>query len=176
MPYSTLQKTLKQGLVSAPKIGRKPVFSEGKEQALTDNLVRRFMFYGVTSIQMRRTVECCGITRNFDRNKQAAGPDWFQAFVKRSSGLSVRKPEAISINRIQDFNKEEVTRFFENLEQLMTKYSFPAKSINNMHESGFSTVQVPSLILAPKGLKRVGAVISWEKSRNITVICAMSVW
>jgi hypothetical protein len=40
LPYSTLPKRLKQGLVSAPKMGRKPVFSEGKEQALTDHLVR----------------------------------------------------------------------------------------------------------------------------------------
>jgi hypothetical protein len=40
IPYSTLKKRLKQGLVSAPKMGRKPVFLEKKEQALADNLVR----------------------------------------------------------------------------------------------------------------------------------------
>jgi hypothetical protein len=35
-----LQKTLKQGLVSAPKMGRKPVFAKENEQPLTDHLVR----------------------------------------------------------------------------------------------------------------------------------------
>jgi hypothetical protein len=41
---------------------------------------------------------------------------------------------------MQAFNKEEVTRFFENLEQLMTKHSFPATSIYNTDESGSSAV------------------------------------
>jgi hypothetical protein len=40
IPHSTLQKILKHGLVSAPKMGRLPVFSEEKEQAFTDHLAR----------------------------------------------------------------------------------------------------------------------------------------
>jgi hypothetical protein len=39
MPYSTLQKRLKQGPVSAAKMVRKPVILEGREQAITDNLL-----------------------------------------------------------------------------------------------------------------------------------------
>jgi hypothetical protein len=38
--YSKLQKILKQGQVSTPKMERKPVFSEEKEQAVTDHLVK----------------------------------------------------------------------------------------------------------------------------------------
>jgi hypothetical protein len=37
---STLQKRLKQGLVSACKMRRKAAFSEEREQALTDHLER----------------------------------------------------------------------------------------------------------------------------------------
>jgi hypothetical protein len=40
IPYSAHPKRLKQGLVSAPKMGRKPVISDGKEQILIDHFVR----------------------------------------------------------------------------------------------------------------------------------------
>ncbi|XP_043470546.1 MFS-type transporter clz9-like isoform X1 [Leptopilina heterotoma] len=43
-----------------------------------------------------------------------------------------------------------------------------------MDESGFSTVHNPGKIIAPKGQKRVGAVTSWERGKNVTAICAMS--
>jgi hypothetical protein len=107
------------------------------------------MFCSLSPVQMPHItyecVECCGITCNFDRNKQVAGPIWFEAFFKRSPWLSVRKPKSVSIKWIQGLNKDEVT-FFENLKQLMTKHSFSAASIYNMVEFGFSTVQDPSLV------------------------------
>ena len=34
--------------------------------------------------------------------------------------------------------------------------------------------QVTEKIVAPKGQKRVGSLTSWERGKNITVICAMS--
>jgi hypothetical protein len=41
-------------------------------------------------------------------------------------------------------------------------------------ETGISTVQKPAKILAPKGQKQVGSVISWERGKNVTVVCAVS--
>lgn len=43
-----------------------------------------------------------------------------------------------------------------------------------MDETGISTVQKPGKVLAPKGQKQVGSATSWERGRNITVICAFS--
>lgn len=55
----------------------------------------------------------------------------------------MRKPETISINRITAFNKEEVTLFYNNLEILMKKHKFTAARINNMDETGITTVTDP---------------------------------
>jgi hypothetical protein len=43
-----------------------------------------------------------------------------------------------------------------------------------MDETGISTVQDPGKIIAPKGQKCVGSVTSWERGKNVTVICSMS--
>jgi hypothetical protein len=43
-----------------------------------------------------------------------------------------------------------------------------------MDETGISTVQDPGLILAPKGQKRVGSITSWERGKNVTVVCTLS--
>lgn len=94
--------------------------------------------------------------------------------MNRHPELSIRKPEATSINRILGFNKTEVTRFFSNLESVMTKFNFEAQNIFNMDETGFSTVHEPDNIIALKGRKRVGAATSWERGKNVTTICAMS--
>ena len=41
------------------------------------------------------------------------------------------------------------------------------------HETGISTVQERSKIVAIKGVRQVGKMISGEKPRTITAICAM---
>jgi hypothetical protein len=108
-----------------------------------------------------------------NNNSKMAGRDWLEGFLKRN-GISVRKPEATSINRVTAFNKTEVSLFYKNLEKLMETYKFTPKNIYNCDETGISTVQDPGKILAPKGQKRVGSLTSWERGKNITVMCTMS--
>ncbi|KAF2879319.1 hypothetical protein ILUMI_26830 [Ignelater luminosus] len=50
----------------------------------------------------RHTVMC-----SFKEEKKSAGDDWLQKALKRNQQISLRKPEAISINRVTAFNKEE---------------------------------------------------------------------
>ncbi|BES98665.1 DDE [Nesidiocoris tenuis] len=94
--------------------------------------------------------------------------------MKRNPSVSLRKPEGTSINRVSAFNREAIKVMFDNLESVMEKHEFPPSNIYNVDESGISTVQDTVKILAPKGKKRVGSVTSWERGKNITVICAMS--
>lgn len=105
---------------------------------------------------------------------QNTGDDLLWGFMRRNPAIALRKPEATSINRITAFNKEEVTIFFNNLEQVQAKYNFKPHRIFNTDETGVSTVQTPGKILAKKGLKQVGFATSWERGRNITVVCAFS--
>ncbi|CAH2102148.1 unnamed protein product [Euphydryas editha] len=56
----------------------------------------------------------------------------------------------------------------------MEKHKFLPKNIYNCDETGISTVQTPGKILATKGQKKVAFITSWERGKNITLLCAMS--
>lgn len=178
IPFSSLQKRLKKNNSSEPRLGRLPVFTADVEKVLSDRIkYLSSIFYGVTAIQIRKAAyqyaEELKISHNFDKSAKMAGRDWLDGFLKRN-GISVRKPEATSVNRITAFNKEEVQLFYRLLGDLMDKYKFTPNNIYNCDETGISTVQDPGKILAPKGMKRVGSITSWERGKNITLLCAMS--
>ncbi|CAH4028318.1 unnamed protein product [Pieris brassicae] len=178
IPFSSLQKRIKKGSTLAPHLGRFTVFSRDEEAELA-NLVKKManIFYGCTANQIRRVAfeyaEKLNVKHNFNQASKMAGRDWLHAFMARNN-ISIRKAEATSINRITAFNKTEVSLFFELLGQLMEKHRFVAKNIYNCDETGISTVQTPGKILAAKGQKRVGSITSWERGKNITLLCAMS--
>ncbi|XP_046684553.1 uncharacterized protein LOC124370309 [Homalodisca vitripennis] len=136
------------------------------------------MFYGITITDLRRlaftVAEELKISHNFNKETQMAGEDWVAGFRKRNPQISLRKPSATSLSRVIGFNKPEVDLFFKNLENLIDKHKFPASRVFNMDETGISSVQKPGHILAPKGQKQVGGVTSWERGRNVTVVCAFS--
>lgn len=117
--------------------------------------------------------EALNLKHSFNTTSRLAGRVWFDGFVTRDN-ISVRKPEATSINRVTAFNKTEVQRFYKLLEQLMGKYKFLPKNMYNCDETGISTVQDPGKILAATGQKRVGSIASWERGKYITLLCAMS--
>nr|XP_013189802.1 unnamed protein product [Amyelois transitella] len=173
IPYSTLKKRYRLAITDdssysrSPTLGRKPVFTSEQEQILVKHILDMSnIFYGLTSIQLRKICYNMavnyGLENRFNTEKKSAGKDWLYGFMNRHPELSIRKPEATSINRILGFNKTEVTRFFSNLESVMTKFNFEAQNIFNMDETGFSTVHEPDNIIALKGRKRVGAATSWE--------------
>lgn len=178
IPFSSLQKRFKNKSNLGPRLGRLRIFSSEVEQEIA-NLVKKManIFYGCTSIQIRKVAfeyaEKLNLKHNFNKTSKMAGRDWLYAFMARNN-ISVRKPEPTSINRIQAFNKTEVNLFYNLLQDLMEKHKFVPKNIYNCDETGISTVQVPGKILATKGQKRIGSITSWERGKNITLLCAMS--
>lgn len=185
IPYSTLKKRFNLAKANddrykiKPKLGRYTVFSFEQEKILASHLqTMSNKFYGLTREQFRKVcysvAKRMGIEKRFNQVSQTAGKDWLSGFLQRHPELSIRKAEAISINRILGFNKTEVMRFFNNLERLMMQHHFEPTMIYNVDETGITTVQETEKVIAPKGQKRVGSVTSWERGKTITVICAMS--
>lgn len=179
IPYSTLRERLVEEKPAPPSFGTKPVFSAEKEKEIAEHCVKMsLMFFGLTKLELRKAVfdyaEKNGIPHRFNKDNKLAGKDWLEGFLKRNDRISIRKPEATSVNRIKAFNKQEVDKFFQNLDELMSKYNFQPDRIYNFDETGKNIVHKPKLIIAKKGMKRVGAATSGERGKNHTVACAVS--
>lgn len=178
IPFSSLQKRYVKKTVKEPRLGRTAVFTPEIEEEFADTIKKMAnVFYGCTANQIRKVAfeyaETLQLKHNFNKFSRMAGRVWFEGFVSRNN-ISVRKPEATSINRVTAFNKTEVHCFYKLLEDLIEKNKFLPKNIYNCDETGISTVQDPGKILAAKGQKRVGSITSWERGKNITLLCTMS--
>lgn len=136
IPYSTLRERVANETSAAPRFGTKPVFSVETEKEIAAHCVKMAnMFYGLTKLELRKAVfdyaEKNGIPHRFNKDLKLAGKDWLEGFLKRNDRISIRKPEATSVNRIKAFNKVEVTNFFQNLEEVNAKYNFQPDRIYN---------------------------------------------
>ena len=180
IPESSIRKRKKaydDGLdVVGPHIGKYCVFSPVQEKALKDHVLKLAkLYFGITKVELRKLAfsfaEHNQIKHNFKVELKMAGKDWYYGFLKRNPEITLRKPEATSINRISAFNKDQVSTFFQNLKKLYDKFKFKENAIFNIDETGISTVQKPCKRLGPKGVKQFGAKTSGERGKTVTVIC-----
>lgn len=104
---------------------------------------------------------------------QMAGEDW-SSFMKRHIRLSIRTPEATSLARATSFNKENVAKFFNNLQIVLNRLKIGPGDIYNMEETGVTTVQKPDKIVARRGFKHIGRITSQERGTLVTMAIAVS--
>ena len=179
VPRTTLKRCLKIDKLPS-SLGRfSPVFSDEFENELVMHVVEmQQRFYGLTLCDLRsvayQLAERNELKHPFSSNTKLAGTDWAHSFLKRYPELSLRKPEATSMSRLSGFNKVQVQKFFDLLSSKLKTKKFSPKQIFNVDETGITTVQTPGKILARKGSKQVGRVVSAERGSTTTVLCAMS--
>lgn len=63
-----------------------------------------------------------------------AGKCWFKSFQKRNPTIVLRAPEPTSIARIRGFNKAQVNRFYDLLEEQMVKNNIEPARVRNRGE------------------------------------------
>lgn len=137
-------------------------------------------YYGLSIIELRQLAYqfACKIKVDCPQNwqeNQMAGQNWYYSFMQRHRNLSLRTPEQTSVNRIKSFCRENVAAFFRNLQNVLIETPFDPASIYNMDETGFSTVSSKvGLVIALKGTKHVGKVVSQERGTMITMALAVS--
>lgn len=114
------------------------------------------------------------IEHRFNKQNKMAGWDWLRDFRLRNPSISLRTPEATSAGRAQGFNKPQVKRFYETLDNVLRENNIPSERIWNVDESGLSSVQRPQKVFASKGKKQVGSLTSAEKGQHVSVVCCVS--
>ncbi|XP_047125163.1 uncharacterized protein LOC124807368 [Hydra vulgaris] len=155
------------------------VLSDAQEKDLAQYIIKmELVFYGISINELQRVVYDY-VVRNkinhpFNTEKKLADRDFIVRFLKRQPFLSIRKPEAVSINRVFGLNKAAVQRYFDNLEKLINENQFEANRICD--ESGFACVHKPLKVIAHKGNNQrvVSSVTSGERGQTTTVIQAFN--
>jgi hypothetical protein len=84
------------------------------------------------------------LTIHFNKKTQVAGKKWYYLFVKRHPELNLRQPQNVSVARSKGLNKENISQFFDVLENLVDENQIDALRIYNLDESRFNTVQKKS--------------------------------
>jgi hypothetical protein len=157
------------------------VFTNEFESLLVDYLVQAArIFHGLTITELRNLAYELAVANELDHippkwsENKMAGIDWATSFMDRHKHeISVRTPEATSIQRMNNFNQYNVDSFFVNLENALVR-GFGPESIWNVDETGVTTVQRPTKVLAEKGAKQVGSVVSQERGVLVTVCCGVN--
>ena len=156
------------------------VFTDEIEMQLVEYLVTASkIFHGLTMEELRELAyeladsNSISMPASWAENGKA-GVDWARGFMDRHGNeLSLRTPEATSLQRMTSFNRHNVNMFYNNLEEALQK-GFTADNIWNIDETGVTTVQSPTKQIAKRGEKRVGAVVAQERGTLVTVCCGVS--
>ena len=150
IPFETLRRRCKIAVqaqhpgLCKKKLGRfSPVLSTGQENELVQYICQmEISCYGLTIAVLRRLVyEFCEknkIIHPFKKDNKMAGRDFVAGFLTRHSNVSLRKPEAISLNRLYGLNKVSVENYFENLAKVLDTYNLEPQQIFNLDESELS--------------------------------------
>lgn len=67
-----------------------------------------------------------------------------------------------------------MSELFNKLSSVIDRHSFQASEIYNLDETGITTVQKPSKVIARKGMKQVGLLTSGERGQLLTMELAVS--
>lgn len=177
VPCTTLRRRRKTGNTKKIPLGPSPSLGEVNEKKVATHIKKMQKFgFAPTQSMVREMAyglaEKLKIHHKFNKNKKRAGKDWFKAFMKRNTDLSIRKSEGVSLARARAMNRTDVGNYFELLQQVLEQNNLIDKpgSLFNMDETGLQLNNRPEYVVAEKGSKNVAAITSGEKGETISVI------
>jgi len=176
-----LRRTGDKGLVSfCPNYSVRRICTDSQESLIAEYLLQAAKLHHRLSSRAARSLAFDFAAVNNIQHpinwivNQAASEDWLLAFMKRHAELSLRTPEPTSLSRATSFNKSNVGKYFDNLEDVIQRYGFGPHQVYNVDETGVTTVHHPQKISASRGSKQVGKVTSGERGTLITLCVAVN--
>lgn len=170
----------KEDVLFTPRYNSRQVFDVHQERLLVDYFITSAKYnYGHSPMIARRitfefaTKNGIQVPHTWLRDC-SAGVEWLVGFMKRHDELSIRQPEATSLARGTAFNRHNVNQFFDNLNEIYSRHGYGPESVFNCDETGLTTVQRPTKVIAAKGVKQVGAVTSQERGQLVTACCTIN--
>lgn len=165
-----------------PKYDVRKIFTSEQEKELADYIIIcSKMCYGKSTRDFRKIAFEMANKNSLPMpktwvEKEEAGLDWLRGFLKRNPNISIRQPEGCSLSRATAFNPHHVSTFFSNFEKALQRSEKFADGsrIYNLDETGVTTVHQPKKVIAEKGCKQVGQVISAERGTLVTVCCIIN--
>ena len=109
---------------------------------------------------------------------QPTEPDGWQGMdvsVCERNRFALRMPEKCSLGRAIGVDAAQVSRFFDNLNEVYGKHRYPPSRIYSVDETGLSTVpDKVAKVYAEKGKRAVSKIVSADRGQLVTAVCCIS--
>lgn len=155
------------------RLDKKPrlVFNDEQETSMTPISEKPPLFTLTSYTSVRRNY----VPKTFQHFGMKVVMDWLTNFLKRNPEFLVWSSEATNAGaRATSFNRHNVNQF-STLGNQITKYNLTVLHIWNLDETGVQTVLKAKKIVAEKGTKHVGAIMSAARGTLVTVEVAVNV-
>lgn len=120
VPRTTIYRRIKRNKFSAPKMGRKSVFSTEQEEIITKHINTLQRTSPLNSQKVRKLAfdlaEKLQLDHNFNREKREAGHEWLSSFLKRNPRARILRRAAERIRETPEL-KIENPNSFDNLDE-----------------------------------------------------------
>ncbi|CAH1973221.1 unnamed protein product [Acanthoscelides obtectus] len=181
VPPKTLKRRMASGNLQKGSLGPEGVLGHKNEKRLVVHIQRLAAAGFAPDRNTARRLaynfaEKLKLKHKFSHNSGMAGYSWLPSFLERNPELTIRQAEGLSLLRARGMNREETSKFFQLLIDILTENNLLDKPshIFNMDETGVQLINKPGKVLTTKGARDVHVLTSKERGENVTVVACCS--
>ena len=126
------------------------------------------------SIQEVRAIVGAIVAKKLKVDHATVSHGWWDRFRQRHPNLTLRTGESLSYVRAASTNRVVIDKYFDLLEDILSKNSLTSSRIFNLDESGIPLQHRPGKRIAVRGQKHVNVVVTSGNKMNITVLACVS--